>query len=302
VSRQSNDITEATGDHKPLLNPSSMAMTQTVFFTDLDGCLLDNTGDSIESARPACIALRSHHIPLILVSGKTRAEIEPLRQRLDHRDPFIVEDGAAVFVPLGTFDFPLERSRQRSSYQVIELGTPYAMLREVLRQIEEAVQSPLPGFGDLSLEDIMRATGLSQEQALRAKLREYGEPFLMKGPSTLIEEVYRQIGLRDLRCSKGEHFFHLTGSNSRTRAADILLRCYRRKWQDEGRQLSLETVVIGENLQDLPVLVRDDRADPAQSSDGSSQTDIKTPRLIRAHGAGPAAWSDAVLDLLKHAA
>jgi mannosyl-3-phosphoglycerate phosphatase len=279
-----------------------MAMTHTVFFTDLDGCLLDNTTDSVESARPACQALRGHNIPLILVSGKTRAEIEPLRQRLDHRDPFIVEDGAAVFVPSDTFDFPLERSRQRASYQVIELGTPYAMLREVLRQIEEAVKSPLRGFGDLSLEDIMRATGLSQDQALRAKLREYGEPFLMKGPSTLIDEVYRQIALRDLRCSKGEYFFHLTGSNSRTRAADILLRCYRRKWQKEGRQPSLETVVIGENLQDLPMCLNADPSGLDLKPDGSYEPDTTMPKLIRATGAGPAAWSDAVLDLLKRAA
>ncbi len=32
----------------------------------------------------------------MLVSGKTRAEIEPIRQRLDNRDPFIVENGGAA--------------------------------------------------------------------------------------------------------------------------------------------------------------------------------------------------------------
>ena len=277
-------------------------MTHTVLFT-LDGCLLDHTADdSLESARPACQALRLHNIPLILVSGKTRAEIEPLRQRLDHRDPFIVEDGAAVFVPANTFEFSLERSRERSSYQVIELGTPYAMLREVLRQIEEAVQSPLRGFGDLSVEDIMSATGLSYEQSVRARCREYGEPFLMKGPDTLVEEVYRQIALRNLRCTKGEHFFHLTGSNSTLRAADILLRCYRRKWQQEGRQSALETVVIGDSVQDTPILTNVCPSTITLGTDPSYEPDMSIARLIRAHGTGPAAWSDAVLDLLKHAA
>ncbi len=294
---------KTTGEETELINPSSMAMTHAVFFTDLDGCLLDSTADdSIERARPACQALRLHNIPLILVSGKTRAEIEPLRQRLDHRDPFIVEDGAAVFVPANTFEFPLERSRERSSYQVIELGTPYALLREVLRQVEEAVQSPLRGFGDLSLEDIMSATGLSHDQAVRARRREYGEPFLMKGPGTLVKEVYRQIALRDLRCTKGEHFFHLTGSNSTTRAADILLRCYRRKWQEQGRQPSLETVVIGENLEATPILASAAPSVMTQETDSSYEPGTATPKVIHAHGAGPAAWSNAVFDLLKHAA
>jgi mannosyl-3-phosphoglycerate phosphatase len=135
-------------------------MARYIFFTDLDGCLLDSATYSFEEARPALDALRSVNIPV-----KTRAEIEPLRQRLDHHDPFIVENGAAIFVPLDTFDFPLERSRRRSSYHIIELGTPYALLRDVLKQIEDAVDTPLRGFGDLSLDDVMAATGLSREDA-----------------------------------------------------------------------------------------------------------------------------------------
>ena len=74
-------------------------MTYFVVFTDLDGSLLDGETYSFESATQALKALRMRNIPLILVSSKTRAEMEPLRRRLNHRDPFIVENGAAVFVP-----------------------------------------------------------------------------------------------------------------------------------------------------------------------------------------------------------
>jgi mannosyl-3-phosphoglycerate phosphatase len=133
-------------------------MANYLIFTDLDGCLLDGAY-SPRDARPALDALRALNVPTILVSGKTRAEMEHLRQRLDHRDPFIVENGAAVFVPLGTFDFPLERSRRDSSYHIIELGTRYALLREVLKQIEDEIDTPLRGFGDLSIDDLMEATG-----------------------------------------------------------------------------------------------------------------------------------------------
>jgi mannosyl-3-phosphoglycerate phosphatase len=283
-----------------LLNPAT-AMAHTVFFTDLDRCLLDGTADSLENARPALNALRADGIPLILTSGKTRAEIEPLRQRIDHRDPFIVENGAAVFIPLGTFDFPLERSRDRASYQVIELGTPYAMLRDVLRQIEEAVKSPLRGFGDLSLDDIMRETGLSHDEALRAKLREYGEPFLMKGPRTLIAEVFRQIAARELRCTKGERFFHLTGANSTARASDMLLRSYRRKWRAVGKPHLMEAVVIEDRSQNGAMLLNANH--PVIDTPGSSDViESDGPRLIHAQGLGATGWNDTVLDLLKRVA
>ena len=73
-------------------------MPNLIVYTDLDGSLLDGTTYSYEPATPALAALREQGIPLVLVSSKTRAEMEPLRQRLDHRDPFIVENGGAVAV------------------------------------------------------------------------------------------------------------------------------------------------------------------------------------------------------------
>jgi mannosyl-3-phosphoglycerate phosphatase len=180
-----------------------------IVYTDLDGTLLDSTTYSYQAAIPALAELREQGVPLILVSSKTRAEMEPLRQHLDNRDPFIVENGGAVFIPHGLFDFPMERMRTKSPYQVIELGLPYHMLRDVLKQIEEAVETPLQGFGDMSVETVMEVTGLPHADAILAKQREYDEPYLLQGPQALIEEVCRQIVTRGLRWTKGGRLFHL---------------------------------------------------------------------------------------------
>ncbi len=277
-------------------------MNYLVCFIDLDRCLIERDTDAIEKATPAFEQLQAGHVPLILVSGRTRAEIEPLRQRLRHHDPFIVENGAAIFVPSETFGFPLERSRRRSPYQVIELGTPYAMLRDVLKQVEETVNTPLLGFGDLSLDEIMRATGLSPDEALRAKLREYDEPFLMEAPASLVKEVRRQIAKRGLVCTRGERFYHLTGANDTKRAAEILVRCYRRKWQEAGEQEPVLTVAVGETFTTLPLLSHVDHAILVQKPDGSYDAQVDRPGLIRAPGIAAGGWNHAVLDLLKLAA
>lgn len=271
-------------------------------FTDLDGCLLDSHTYSFEAARPALERLQANHIPVVLVSSKTRAEIEPLRQQLNHQGPFIVENGGAVFVPSSTFNFPLERARRRAAYQVIEFGTPYAMLRDVLKQIEETVGTPLIGFGDLSIDDIMELTGLSREAALRAKLREYDEPYLVRGPATIAAEVCRQIVIRGLQWTKGGRFFHLTGLNDKGQAALKLLHCYKRQWAVDGQRGDVETVGIGDSLNDLPILLAVDHPVLVQKPDGSYDNEIDVPRLIHAPGIGPVGWNHAILNLLKLAA
>jgi len=273
-------------------------MTQLVVYTDLDGCLLDGTTYSYEPAAPALEALRVRHIPLILVSSKTRAEMEPLRRQLGHRDPFIVENGAAVFVPRGLFDFPLERARARTSYDVIELGLPYGILRDVLKQIEKTVATPLRGFGDLSVEEIMQVTGLTQQQALLAKEREYDEPYLLEGPPALIEEVCRQIVTRGLRWTKGGRLFHLTGDNNKGQAAALLLRCYQRQQRLQGQGERIETVGIGDSINDAPLLAIVDYPILVQKSDGSYDPDIHIPGMTRAPGIGPVGWNHAVQELL----
>ena len=276
-------------------------MSRYLLFTDLDGCLLDSDTYSFDEAKPALAALRAEEIPVILVSGKTRAEIEPLRERLGHQAPFIVENGAAVYVPLETFAFSPERSRRRSSYHVIELGTPYALLRDVLRQIEEAVGTPLQGFGDLSVDEVMATTGLPREDALRAMLREFDEPFLVNGPPKLIEEICRQIVTRGLNWTRGGRFFPLTGNNDKGRAAELLLRCYKRQRRLQDPPEDVETIGIGDSLNDLPLLLTVDHPVLVQKPDGSYDPDINLPNLIRAPGIGPAGWSHAVLELLRQA-
>jgi len=49
---------------------------QILIFTDLDGTLLDDQTYDFSPARPALKIIHSRKIPLILVSSKTRAEIE----------------------------------------------------------------------------------------------------------------------------------------------------------------------------------------------------------------------------------
>ena len=272
-------------------------MPKMVVFTDLDGSLLDPLTYSFDAASEALHALQTSDIPLVLASSKTRAEIEPIRFRLNHLHPFTVENGGGLYIPKGLFDFPVEETVLRGPYQVIEIGTPYARLRAALKEIEQRIGSPLRGFGDMPAEEVAERTGLNQQDALLAKQREYDEPFVIEGPGTVVEDVTREADARGLRCTRGGRFYHLMGGSDKGRACRLLIDCYRRQFN--GQRGQLVTIAIGDSLNDLPMLAVVDCPILVQKPDGSYDPEVQLSNLTRAQGIGPTGWNQAVLNLLR---
>ncbi|MGB7296962.1 MAG: HAD-IIB family hydrolase, partial [Candidatus Aminicenantales bacterium] len=209
-------------------------------FSDLDGTLLDHGSYSFEPARPALRLLREKRIPLIICSSKTRAEIEPIRAELANTDPFISENGGAVFIPEGYFAQELPSARKESEYRVLEFGTPYPKLREAISNLQERLPGQLRGFGDLTVEEVAELTGLSRREASLAKQREYDEPFLLADPESF-ETVCETAAAAGLKITRGGRFFHLIGENDKGKAVRLLRTIYE---NEEVR--SLKTIGLGD--------------------------------------------------------
>jgi len=271
-------------------------MSRIVIFTDLDGSLLDATTYSYEAAEQALTAIQQQGASLILVSSKTRSEIELLRRRLNNHHPFIVENGGALFIPKGYFPFPVDQAIINGDYQIIEIGTPYLILRSALNNIGNLLGCRLRGFGDLSAEEVARLTGLSPTDALLAKRREYDEPFVIEGRRVAWNDLLRAVEAQGLRCTEGGRFYHLTGSNDKGIASTVLTKQYRRLALAAGDTLT--TIGLGDSLNDLPLLATVDYPILVQKPDRSYDPNIHLPRLIRADGIGPVGWNCSLIDLL----
>jgi mannosyl-3-phosphoglycerate phosphatase len=267
-----------------------------VIFTDLDGTLLDASTYSYEAADRALTRIAESRIPLVLVSSKTRAEMEPLRSRLALRDPFVVENGGAVFIPMAYFPFSVGEADIRSGYSVIEIGTPYADLRAALGEMKRRFAGRLRGFGDMTVEEVVTHTGLSQADARLAKQREFDEPFLSTIDNVPLHQLNSMAEEHGLRCTKGGRFYHLMGRNDKGTASLRLIEAYRRFAKEQGR--SLMTIGIGDSLNDLPMLQVVDCPVLVQKPDGSYDSAIALSDLMRAPGIGPVGWNQAVLHLI----
>lgn len=267
-----------------------------VVFTDLDGTLLDHSTYSFEAAREALDELRARSIPLVIVSSKTRAEIEPLRSRLRNEHPFIVENGGAVVIPSAYFPFQLGAATAHDPYVLVELGTSYSVLRRALKEIEKELGVELRGYGDMSLEEVVRRTGLSRPEAELAMQRHYDEPFVVEDERCPLGALTQAITARGLRWTKGDRFHHLMGVQDKGEAVRYLIECYSRR-ADQHRD-RLITVGIGNSQNDLPMLKAVQQPILVQQPDGSYEPDIKLPGLILAPGPGPIGWNRALLSLL----
>lgn len=266
-------------------------MLTVVVITDLDGTLLDRASYSYAAAMPALQLLRQKKIPLVFCSAKTRAEQEVYRKELGIYDPFIVENGGAIFIPQGYFPFDFDYHKTIGRYSVIELGTSYQQIRAILQQVRSEIGIDIRGFGDMSPEEVARETGLNLESARRAKRREYNETLKLDGTPGEIERVLSAIDEARLNYAYGGSYYDVMGANDKGRATIILIELFRRKL---GK---FQTIGLGDSVNDLPLLAVVDIPVLVQKPEGRWE-EVDLPMLCRAEGIGPVGWRWAIEELI----
>ena len=259
-------------------------------FTDLDGTLLDHETYSFEPARPALDRLRRLGIPLVLATSKTRAEVEVWRGQLDNHDPFIVENGGAVFVPKACFPFTPDQSVARGAYDAIEFGDRYETLVGTLAVAAQEADCQVKGFHEMTAEEVSAACGLMLEEARLAKQREYDEVFeIVDTPRT--EALLLAIERKGKRWTRGGRFYHITGNNDKAAAATAVRSLYERAFGEA------KTVGLGDGMNDapflnaveIPILIR---------SRSAAELQAAVPRGRLTNRPGPEGWNQALLQVI----
>jgi len=260
-------------------------------FTDLDGTLLDHDSYSFRPALPALAVLKEKKIPLIICTSKTRAEIEIVRRRLHNRHPFVSENGGAIFIPKDYFSQTYSYTREDSDYRIIEYGTSYSKIREVLKKMKGHSSGQIRGFGDLSIEEVAGLCDFSPDQARLAKMREYDEPFVLKDIDAL-EKIQHMAEDAHLHVTRGGRFYHLLGENDKGKAVSRLRDIYEKTFK------VFKTIALGDSQNDLQMLEAVDYPVLVQKPNRSYDPSVKLDNLFFAPGIGPSGWKTAILELL----
>lgn len=257
------------------------ATVSVVVFSDADGVLHKPSTDALARARRSLARIDEARINLVLCSLKTRAELELLHQELGLRQPFIAEGGAAAFIPSGYFESPIAEARERSGYDVLEFGPPYADVVQTLRATAARLGVSVHGFSDMTVESVAEACDLPLLRARLATLREYVEPFtVVDGGPTGRARLLRALASQGLQTCSRAGYDYLGGTAEYTPA----VRALHRHYASFGRILTVGLVDVLGTCAFLPdmdyqVIVHDDEqhagaVDVGEWAEGLVQTAV----------------------------
>jgi mannosyl-3-phosphoglycerate phosphatase len=265
-----------------------------LIFTDLDGTLLNHDSYSWTEAQPALDLCRARSIPVILVSSKTRAEMNPLRLKLGLVYPFVAENGGGIFFPAEESQAPPAGATRSEGLWKLSLGAAYDHVLKALREIEKELDLPIRSFSQMSLEEISSLTALDLDTAHLSAMREYDEPFLIRREGrvdlSLLKDAAKKRGLR---ITAGGRFYHLHGNTDKGMAIEIIVSWYK------ASHPHVVTIGLGDSPNDFDMLRKVDYPFLVQSPRSFPGIEDEIPRLNVTKAKGPAGWNEAVLDILS---
>ena len=206
--------------------------------SDVDGTLMDHSYD-LTPARETIKELQKLSIPVILCTSKTASEVRVIRNELNLTDPYIVENGAAIY----------GESLNRVNGEII-LGIKYEFLEEILNCISKEIDYKLIPLNNLNDQEATQLTGLKGSSLKLMRDRHWSMPFL-NPPSFLDEKINICCKKYKVDIFKGNRMSHLLSTKSNKGKAINALKEY-------SNIQNIEIIGLGDSPNDLPLLLNSD--------------------------------------------
>ena len=206
--------------------------------SDVDGTLMDHSYD-LNPAKETIKTLQKLTIPVILCTSKTAAEVNVIRNELNLTDPYIVENGAAIY----------GESLEKVNGKII-LGKKYEILEEILNYISKDIDYKLIPLNNLSDKEATELTGLKGNSLTLMRDRHWSMPFL-NPPSFLEERINICCKKFKVDIFKGNRMSHLLSTNSNKGKAINALKKY-------SNNQNIQIIGLGDSPNDLPLLLNSD--------------------------------------------
>lgn len=269
---------------------------EALIFSDLDGTLLDHFTYQTTAANQALTQLKQENIPVILNTSKTFAELEIINGDLELNAPFIVENGAAIYIPKNTFKTQPEDTVAIGDYWVKSFCLPRLYWLNLLSEQTNEFKKCYHGFSTIPVSTLAQITGLSLDDAKRAKQRQYGEPILWLGDEPTKSRFIEHLISLGANVVQGGRFLHVGGYCDKGQALIWLTEQYRENLDFP----SIVTIALGDGENDISMLEAADIAVQIRSPVHEFPTLSRQFKVIQTELYGPEGWNEALQDILAN--
>jgi mannosyl-3-phosphoglycerate phosphatase len=273
-----------------------MNTLKTLVFSDLDGTLLDHFTYQSTAAIDTLAQLKKANIPVILNTSKTLAELEIIHHDLGLNTPFIIENGAAIYMPIGTFSQQPTDTITVGNYWVKSFCLPRQHWLTLLSEQTDEFRELFKGFSLISASTLSQITGLKLEEAHRAKQRQYGEPIQWLGDEKTKSSFIEHLINLGANVVQGGRFIHVGGYCDKGQALIWLTEQYRENFKNP----SILTLALGDGENDITMLEAADIAVQIRSPVHNFPKLYRQFKITRTQNYGPEGWAEAIQVLLAN--
>ena len=203
--------------------------------SDVDGTLMDHLYD-LTPAKETIAWLQKLGIPVILCTSKTKSEVKIIRNDLNLKDPYIVENGGAIY---GEYSDGKE-------WEII-LGKSYTILEKILDNLSENINFKLRPLNSLSDDEAKNLTGLEGESLNLMRDRHWSMPFL-NPPEHFEADLKKLCEIYDVDIFRGNRMSHLLSKKSNKGIAI-------KKLLSQNKNFNVQIIGLGDSPNDLPLLI-----------------------------------------------
>jgi mannosyl-3-phosphoglycerate phosphatase len=233
--------------------------------SDLDGSLLDHDDYSFDPVLPVLDRMDEAGIPLIVNTSKTRAEWLALRGELGNLEPFIVENGSAIY----------------DGEEVQTFGVSRVEILESLKSLRSKFK--FKGYSDVGVPEIMQWTGLERQSAERSADRHFSEPLVWQDSLKKEEEFCELVKERGLTTLRGGRFLHVLGQTDKGKPLEHL------------RKENVAIISLGDRPNDLAML---EAADIGVVIKAPGDYILEAVDMLRSTETGPRGWAEMMTQIL----
>jgi predicted mannosyl-3-phosphoglycerate phosphatase (HAD superfamily) len=154
--------------------------TKAVVYLSIDP-FLSSRGKFLYGYESFQAELDEREIPCIWLSSQSRLQLDDPRRRAGHTEPFIAEDGCAVYLPEDYFHLKPTKTIRLGRFTCIPVAQRLPAAEDALESLSEESGVPVVPLRTLSPRELSQNIGLPNREAEVVRQRDFDELFFFAG-------------------------------------------------------------------------------------------------------------------------